>query len=66
METETSTGSEFPNGGKSIVEQILVSEEINESKRVELWESQSSIQVGELTTWVMLFEMGWSSKPHLC
>ena len=28
METET-TWSEFPNGGKAIVEQILASEEIN-------------------------------------
>ena len=28
METETTT-SEFPNGGKANVEQILVSEEIN-------------------------------------
>ena len=29
METETTTWSEFPNGGKAIVEQILASEEIN-------------------------------------
>ena len=29
METETTTWSEFPNGGKAIVEQILVSEERN-------------------------------------
>ena len=36
VETETTTGSEFPNGGKAIVEQILVSEEINQSKRAEL------------------------------
>ena len=28
METETTTSSEFPNGGKATVEQILVSEEI--------------------------------------
>ena len=27
METETTTWSEFPNGGKAIVEQILASEE---------------------------------------
>ena len=44
METET-TWSEFRNGGKPIVEQILVSEEINKSKRAELWESQSGIRV---------------------
>ena len=33
METETTTWSEFPNGGKAIAEQILASEEINKSKR---------------------------------
>ena len=32
METETITWSEFPSGGKAIVEQILASEEINKSK----------------------------------
>ena len=36
VETETTTLSEFPNGGKAIVEQILASEEINKSKRVGL------------------------------
>ena len=45
METEATTWSEFPNGGKVIVEQILASEEINKSKRAGLWESQSGIQV---------------------
>ena len=43
METETTTWSEFPNGGKAIVEQIIVSEEINKSKRAGLGESQSGI-----------------------
>ena len=38
METETTTWSEF---GKAIIEQILVSKEINKSKRAGLWESQS-------------------------
>ena len=52
METETTTWSEFPNGGKAIVEQILASKEINKSKRAGLWESQSRIQVGKLTIWV--------------
>ena len=32
METETTTWSEFPNGRKATVEQILASEEINKSK----------------------------------
>ena len=44
METETTTWSEFPNGGKAIVE-----EEINKSKITELWESQSGIRVGKYT-----------------
>ena len=35
-ETETTTWSEFPNGGKAIIEQILASEEINESRRAGL------------------------------
>ena len=42
METETAT-SEFLSGGKAIVEQILGSEEINQSKRAGLGESQSEI-----------------------
>ena len=41
METETKT--EFPNGEKIIVEQIIASEEINKSKTACLWESQSGI-----------------------
>ena len=32
MESEITTSSEFPNGGKAILEQILVSKEINKSK----------------------------------
>ena len=57
VETETTTWSEFPNGWKAIVEQILVSEEINKSKRAGLWEPQSGIQVGKLTIWVRSFEI---------
>ena len=36
IETETTTWSEFPNGAKAMVEQILASEEINKSKRAGL------------------------------
>ena len=36
MEIETTTRSEFPNRGKTIVEQILASKEINKSTRVGL------------------------------
>ena len=57
MENETITWSEFPNGGKAIVVQILVSEEINKSKRAGLWKSQSGIQVGKLTIWVSKVEI---------
>ena len=35
-ETETTTKSEFPNGGKAIAEQILASEERKKSKRAGL------------------------------
>ena len=56
METETRT-SEFLNGGKAIVEEILMSEEINKTKRAGLWESQSGIQVGKLTIWVRSSEI---------
>ena len=52
METGTPTWSEFPNGGKAIVEQILASQEKNKSKRAGLWESQSGIRVGKLNIWV--------------
>ena len=53
METET-TWSEFPNGGKTIVKKILVSEERDKSKRAA---SQSGIQVGKLTIWVRSLEI---------
>ena len=57
METEATTWSEFPNGGKAIVKQILASEEINKSKRARLWESQSGMQVWKLTIWVRLLDV---------
>ena len=57
MKTETTTWSEFLNGGEAIVEQILESEEINKSKRAGLWESQPRIQVGKLAIWVRSFEI---------
>ena len=56
VEIEMTTWLEFPNGGKAILEQILVSEERNKSKRAVLWELQSGIQVGKLTIWVRSFE----------
>ena len=55
METETTTWSEFLNGGKAIAEQMLASEERSKSKRQ--WESQSEIGVGKLTVCVRSFEI---------
>ena len=57
METETTTWSEFHNGGNAIVEQILASEGRNKSKTAGLWESQSGICIGKLTIWVRSFEI---------
>ena len=56
-ETKTTIWSEFHIGENTIAEQILVSKEINQSKRGGLWESQSGIQVGKLTIWVGSFEI---------
>ena len=57
METVTATWSEFPNEGKTIVEQILASEEISKSERAGLLQSQFEIQVGKLTIWRRLLEI---------
>lgn len=46
MENETTTRSEFPNGGNAIVTQILGSKEINPK------ESQSWILVVGKVTWL--------------
>ena len=54
---DTTTWSEFPNGGKAFVEQTLASEEKNKFKRARLWESQPGIWVGKLTIWVRSFEI---------
>ena len=64
METETTTWSEFSNGGKAIVEQILASEEINKSKIAGLWELKSGIRVGKLTIWVRSFEIENYNRVH--
>ena len=67
METETTTWSEFPNGGKAIVEQKLVLEERNRSKRAGPWEPQSGMRVGKLNIWVRSFgvEKPKQSSPDL-
>ena len=41
MEAETTTGSEFPNGEKAIVEQIMASEEIYIYRKEQDCESHS-------------------------
>ena len=68
METETTTWSEFPVGGKLIVEQIIVWEERKKSKRAWLWESQSEIIVGKLSIWERSSEMDVkvSKDKHTC
>ena len=50
METETTT-SEFPNGGKAIVQQILESKEKNENHRtmrITVWNPSRSFEIGKL------------------
>ena len=52
LKIETTTWSEFSNGRKAIVEQILASEERKKSKRAELRDLEWGIRVGKLTIWV--------------
>ena len=54
VEIETTTWSDFSNEVKAIGKQILVSEEINKSKRAGLWESQSRSE-----------SESWYFKPYL-
>ena len=63
METETTTWSEFPNGGKAIAKQLLAWEERDKSKRAGLCKSQSGIRAGKLTIWVRSFEKN-HNKVH--
>ena len=56
METETTSWSEFPNGGKAILEQILASEEINPKEQDCESHSQGSEQE-KLAIWVRSFEI---------
>ena len=64
METETARWSEFPNVGKTFVEQILWPEERKKSKRAGLWESQSGSCIGKLTIWVRSYETeNYKSSP---
>ena len=51
METETTAWSEFPNGGKAIVEQVLVLEERNKSRRAGLYRGYTRYD------WVRPFEI---------
>ena len=52
LKIETTTWSEFSNGRKAIIEQILASEERNKSKRAEFRDLEWGIRVGKLTAWV--------------
>ena len=49
---KTTTQWKFSVGRKTTVEQILLSEEINKSKRTGMCEWQSWVQVGKSTIWV--------------
>ena len=50
METKTTTSSEFPNGGKATVEQMLGSKEINQlSMNVRVTFSDSSRKLNHLS-----------------
>ena len=63
METKTRTWSEFPYGGKTIVEQILVSDEkINSRSRTV--RVTVSIQVEKLTIWVRSLEREKLVQPE--
>ena len=64
---ETETISEFSNGGKAIVKQVLESDDRNKFRRAGLWESQSGLWVGKLTIWVRSFETEklWQSSLDL-
>ena len=64
METETTALSEFPSGGKAIVEQILAPEERKKSERVGLWDSQSGVQVGKLTIRLRSLEIEKFTRVH--
>ena len=65
METETTTWSEFPNGGKAIAEQILASEEINTKEQDCASHGQGSSR--KVNIWVSSFEIEklWQSSPGL-
>ena len=59
METETTTWSEFTNGGKAIVEQILATEERNKSKKHACEShSQESNEESQWSEWVRSLEIG--------
>ena len=66
METETTIWSEFPNGRKAIVEQILALEEINKSKRAGLWESQSGMRVGKLMISMKVNDFYFGDSCNYC
>ena len=57
METETRSWSEYLDGEKTIVEQILASIRRNKYIRAGLWESQSVMRVRKLMFWVSSFEI---------
>ena len=67
IEIESTAWSEFANGIKATVKQMLGLEEINTSKKTGMWDSHSGIRVKTLTIWVRLFKIEtlWQSLPGL-
>ena len=75
METEKTTWSEFPNGGKAIVEQILALEERNKSEsrtvRITIWDPSRKVNhkrvhqiyPPDLSARQKHWQIGWSRKP---
>ena len=66
IETETTTQSEFSNGEKAIVEQILRSEEITKFKRAGLGVPDAGIRVQKLTIRVRSFITEFISSTRIC
>ena len=62
VETETTTRSEFSNGGKAIVEQILASKEINKSRRaVWLFPVHKELQTAIYTRLIAYFSWTYTT-----
>ena len=64
MESETTTWSEFRNGRKAIVEQIIASKERDKSKRAGLWELQYGNHLSKVV-WVHQVDHDWENLIYV-